>query len=309
MIAAPAGAWAQTGAATPGFYFEAEGQRVFGASDFDAGLAPDLSLLTLHTLTRDEGDGFGGALVLGYAWGNAWRASLGYRRLEAATGGGPMEPYVIAFVPSIDLADGGIPFDLFDVLTRVESRTSLVDLLAGTQIAVAAGRLEVFGGLSYARVDRDITLVDCDCSGLAVHYGSTFDGVGPKLGFRGGFPIGGGVQLVGRGSVAVLFGQSEFRNSLSQPDGFGLPVVPVTDKDGRTVGAFDAEAGLAFGIGAGTLTVGYRVDAWLGALDSDQRVSADLRDLGMPAIGDKRDDLVEHGPFVRFAAPLAGVSD
>jgi len=304
MLAAPACARAQTGAVVPGFHVEAEGQRVFGASDFDAGLAADLSLLTFGAFSRDEGDGWGGALTLGYAWSNGWRASLGYRRLEADTNGGPIVPVVIAFVPSLDLALGGTPFDFYDVLVRVESTTSMIDLMASKEFFGSFGRVELFGGLRYATVDRDISLIDCDCSGLAVHYSSTFDGAGPKVGFRGGVPIGGGMQLVGGGSVAVLFGQSEFRNSMSQPDGFGLPVVPVKDKDGRTVGAFDAEAGLAFAMETGTLTVGYRIDAWLGALDSDQRVSADFRTLGFPSIGDGHDDLVEHGPFVRFAAPL-----
>jgi hypothetical protein len=309
MLAAPRSAEAQAPATAPGFYIEAEGQRVFGGSDFQAGLAPDASLASLHALKKDEGDGWGGALAVGYAWHDGWRAALRYRRLEADTGGGPMEPMVIAFVPSLDLAAGGAPLPLYDVLTQVESKTSFIDLLAGKEIPAGAGRLELFGGLTYAAIDRDVSLVDCSCSGLAVHYGSSFEGVGPKIGFRGGIPVSGGLQLVGGGSMAVLFGRSEFKNFLSQPDGMGLPVTPVTDKDSRTVGAFDAEAGLAFAIGTGTLTLGYRIDAWLGALDTDQRVSKDMIALGVPPIGDRHDDFVAHGPFARFAMPLAGAGD
>lgn len=96
---------------------------------------------------------------------------------------------------------------------------------------------------------------------------------------------------------------------MSQPEGFGLDVVPYKDKESRTVGAFDAEAGVAFAVARGTLTVGYRVDAWLQALDSDQRVSEDFLQLGVPPIGDRHDDFVEHGPFVRFAMPLAAAAD
>jgi hypothetical protein len=310
LLAAPAGAWAQTSAPLPGFSIEIEGQRVFGASDFDAGLVPDLSPSGFHVLERDEGEGWGGALALGYTWANGWNAAVRYRRLEADTGGGPMEPIVIPFVPSLDLVpgSGGFPFPLADVLTRVESSASLLDLLASKDIPGGAGRLELFGGLTYATIDRDISLIDCSCTGLAVHYSSTFEGIGPKVGFRGGIPISGGVHLVGGGSAAVLFGTSEFKNSMSQPDGFGLDVVPFKDKGSRTVGAFDAEAGLAFALGAGTFTLGYRIDAWLQALDSDQRVSEDMLAV-VPPIGDRHDDFVEHGPFVRFAMPLAGVGN
>lgn len=306
MLTAPSFAWAQAPATVPGLFVEAEGQWVFGASDFEAGLALDSGLSSFHELTRDEGDGWGGALTLGYAWGNGWSAAVRYRHLAADTGGGPMEPLVIAFVPSFD---GGAPLDLYDVLTRVDSRASLLDLLASKEIPGGGGRFELFGGLAYVNLDRDISLIDCSCSGLAVHYSSRFEGIGPKVGFRGGVPIGGGAHLVGGGSVAVLFGQSTFKNSVSQPDGLGLPVDPVKETEDRTVGAFDAEAGLAFAFGAGSLTVGYRIDAWLDALDSDQRVSEDLLFFGFPAIGDRHDDFVEHGPFVRFAMPLANVGN
>ena len=309
LLAAPGPANAQAGETAPGFTLEVEGQLVFGASDFAAGLVPDFSPSGYHVLERDEGDGWGGALAIGYAWRNGWSAAVRYRRLEADTGGGPVEPIVVPFVPSLDIVPGGFPFPLADVLTRVESNASLLDVLASKDIPGGAGRLELFGGLTYATVDRDITLIDCSCSGLAVHYGSTFEGVGPKVGFRGGIPLSGGLHLVGSGSAAVLFGTSEFRNSMSQPDGFGLDIAPVKDKDSRTVGAFDAEAGLAFPVGAGTLTVGYRIDAWLQALDSDQRVSEDFLFLGIPPIGDRHDDFVEHGPFARFAMPLAGVGN
>jgi len=308
IVAASGSAAAQT---VPGFTVEAEGQRVFGASDFEAGLAPDLSSSGFHSLEKDEGDGWGGALTIGYGWRNGWSAAVRYRRLEADTGGGPIEPYLVPFVASLNVVPGvsGFPFPLADVQTRVESDASLVDLVASKDIAGGGGHFQLFGGLTYATLDRDISLIDCSCSGLAVHYSSTFDGIGPKVGFRGGIPINDSVHLVGGGSVAVLFGQSKFKNSMSQPDGFGLDVVPVKDKDSRTVGAFDAEAGVAFALASGTLTVGYRVDAWLQALDSDQRVSEDFLLAGIPAIGDRHDDFVEHGPFVRFAMPLSATAN
>ncbi len=308
VVAAAGSAAAQT---VPGLTVEAEGQRVFGSSEFEAGLAPDLSPSGFHPLEKDEGDGWGGALTIGYTWQNGWSAAVRYRRLEADTAGGPVAPYVVAFVPSLDVVPGvgGFPFPLADVRTRVESSASVVDVLASKDSPGGVGRLQLFGGLTYATLDRDISLLDCSCSDLAVHYGSTFEGIGPKAGFRGGIPITDGVQLVGGGSVAVLFGRSKFRNSMSQPEGFGLDVVPYKDKESRTVGAFDAEAGVAFAVARGTLTVGYRVDAWLQALDSDQRVSEDFLQLGVPPIGDRHDDFVEHGPFVRFAMPLAAAAD
>jgi hypothetical protein len=63
---------------------------------------------------------------------------------------------------------------------------------------------------------------------------------------------------------------------------------------------------LGFAVGPGALVLGYKVDALLGALDTDQRVSALVASIGFPAIGDKHDDFVEHGPFARFTLPLAG---
>jgi hypothetical protein len=63
--------------------------------------------------------------------------------------------------------------------------------------------------------------------------------------------------------------------------------------------------GIAVAVGPGSLTLGYRIDAVLGALDTDQKVPDFAVSLGFPKIGNARDDFVEHGPFARFVLPLA----
>ena len=66
VLLAGAPAAAQTVATQPGIFIEVEGQRVFGESSFVAGLVdiigPEKKL--------DEGQGWGGALTLGYGWSN-----------------------------------------------------------------------------------------------------------------------------------------------------------------------------------------------------------------------------------------------
>jgi hypothetical protein len=112
--------------------------------------------------------------------------------------------------------------------------------------------------------------------------------------------------LVGGASVAALVGTSKFASRLDDPL---FPAYQFKTEDHRTVAAIDSDVGLAFALGTGSLTVGYRVNAVLGALDTDQRVSPLFRELGFPSIGDGHDDFVEHGPFARFSLPLASLGD
>ncbi|HEX2843264.1 Lpg1974 family pore-forming outer membrane protein [Hyphomicrobium sp.] len=309
MLCVPAVAVAQTASVSPGFYVEAEGQRVFGASDFEAGFVPtSLMGLTGPQAKLDEGDGWGGAAALGYTWSSGWSAAVRYRRLEADDRGGPYDPGIMAFAPSIPFVPGGIPFGVLDATTEVDSQALFVDVEVGKDLSVSGGRLQLFGGVSYASIERDVAIKsdDCGCIPFALRMGNDFHGVGPKIGFRGGLPLNGTISVVGGGSVAALFGTSKFTSRLDDPL---FPPNSFKDSNDRTVAALDAHAGLAIGVGFGTLTLGYRIDAVIGALDTDQRVSALVASTGYPQIGDRHDDFVEHGPFARFTLPIASGND
>ncbi|MCC7253133.1 Lpg1974 family pore-forming outer membrane protein [Hyphomicrobium sp.] len=306
----PASSPAQSVAPQAGLWLEAEGQKVFGSSDFEVGMVPSsIFAITGPVNDLDEGDGWGGALTLGYVWTNGWSAAVRYRRLEADDRGGPIDPGIVAFGPGVDVIPGGFPIGVLGARTKVDSATTILDFEVGNDIAIAGGRLHLFGGLTYTSIERDVALLDdgCGCVPFALLMANDFHGVGPKIGFRGGFPLNNALSVVGGGSVAALFGTSKFMSYLDDPL---LPSSPFKDEDDRIVAAFDGEAGLAFAIGAGTLTVGYRIDVVLGALDTDQRVSSlATMFMDVPPIGDKHDDFVEHGPFARFALPLGAIGN
>jgi hypothetical protein len=302
----PACAAAQSAPVTAGLVLEVEGQAVFGASGFEAGVVPSFSS-SLPYFKPDEGNGFGGAATLGYGFGNGWSGWIRYRRLDTDDSTGPIDPFVVTYTAGTAFPPGGAPTPLSYVTSQVESKTSIVDVLAGRDIAVGGGSVQLIAGLSYVDIDRDTVLNDgCSCAPYGVVLGNDFNGVGPKIGFRGGIPLSGSVRLVGGLSASALFGTATFKSHVFDA-GFLEDVYKHDDH--RTVAALDGEAGLAFGVGAGTLTVGYRVDAMFGALDTDQRVSEIFTLSGFPTIGDKRDDFIEHGPFARFALPLGGVAN
>ncbi len=309
MLCVPAEAVAQTTSTAPGFYIEAEGQRVFGASDFEAGFVPEsLFLLEGPKAELDEGNGWGGALTLGHVWSNGWSAAMRYRRLEADSKGGRYDPGIMTFAPSVTLIPGGFPLGILEATTEVDSKTSFVDLEVGKDFTVAGGRVQLFGGVTYASIERDVAIRSdgCGCVPFALLMQNDFHGAGPKIGFRGGVPLNSAFSLVGGGSVAALFGTSKFASRLDDPL---FPPNSFKDSSDRTVAALDAHGGLAIGVGIGTLTLGYRIDAVLGALDTDQRVSALVASTGYPKIGDRHDDFVEHGPFARFSLPISAGND
>ncbi len=307
MLACPDPGHAEPASPLPGLTIEVEGQRVFGASQFDAGLVPDLDLGALRTLKLDDGNGWGGAIAIGYGWRDGWSGRARYRRLETDKRGGPISDGVIAFAAADPLLPGGFLVGLSEARTEVRTDTSLVDLEIAKEMAFMGAHGEIFGGVTYAAIDRDAAIVDtCSCAPRLLRLSSTFRGAGPKIGARGAVPLGAAVRLVGSASVAALIGRSEFESTSIDPL---APQGTFGDDDTRVAAALDGEAGLAFALDRGTLTVGYRVDALIGALDTDQRVSEPFRALGLPAIGDTRDDLVAHGPFVRFALPLAEADD
>jgi hypothetical protein len=307
FVATPPAA-AQTGTFPPGLYLEAEGQIVFGESRFEAGIVPDdIFGFTGPKAELDEGNGPGGALAIGYTWGTGWSAAVRYRLLKGDDKAGRFDPGILTFGAGMDLVPGGFMVGVLDARTEVESKTSIVDLEVGKEIAVGGGHLQVFGGLTYASIERDVAIIDdCGCIPFSMLFSNDFHGVGPKIGFRGGVPLNTTISLVGSASAAALFGTSKFATRLDDPLS---PPFPYKDEDDRTVAALDAQAGVAVAVGPGSLTFGYRIDALVGALDTDQRVSPLFQSAGLAPIGDKHTDFVAHGPFARFTLPLAAVGN
>ena len=299
---------AQSVPTPPGPYVALEGQAAFGASEFDAGFVPTLAPPFGYVAKLDDGDGWGGAVTLGYVWRNGWSAAIRYRRLETDDATGRYDPGLIPFGAGVTPPPGGQVVGALDARATVDTATSVLDIEVGNEIPFAGGFLRFFGGLTYAEITRDAAIIDdsCPCAPFAFLLGNDFEGLGPKIGFRGGVPLNAAISLVGGASAAALFGTSKFASRLDDPLS---PPFPFKASDRRTVAALNAEAGLAVAVGAGSLTIGYRVDAILGALDTDQRVSAFFQDSGFPALGDRRDDFVAHGPFARFTLSLAGLSD
>lgn len=309
VLLAGAPAAAQTVTTPRGAFISVEGQRVFGESSFVAGLVPQDEFEIVGPEKKlDEGQGWGGALTLGYGWSNGWSGAVRYRRLTADNDGGPVEPGIVAFAPQIPFIPGGIPFGVLGAQTTVDSEAWMLDFEVGKELQVAGARLELFGGLTYTSIKRTAALIgdSCGCVPFALVMAHDFRGVGPKIGLRGAVPLMDGVSLVGGGSVAALMGTSTFKSRLDDPL---FPPFQFKAEDDRIVAALEGEAGLAFAIGPAHLTIGYRANAIFGALDTDQRVSPLLASIGFPQIGDSHADFIEHGPFARFTLPLAGVME
>ncbi|WP_295559330.1 Lpg1974 family pore-forming outer membrane protein [uncultured Hyphomicrobium sp.] len=309
-VLASAPASAQTVAAPAGVFIEAEGQRVFGESNFVAGLIPPTVFdLTGPEEKLDEGEGWGGAATLGIVLSNGWSGAVRFRRLAADDKGGLIEPGIVAFAPQIPFAPGGFPLGVLGAHTTVDSEASMFDLEIGKELQIAGGRLQLYGGITYASIERDVALISESCGclpGFALVMSHDFHGIGPKIGFRGGVPLIDGVSFVGGGSVAALIGTSTFKSRLDDPL---FPPFQFKADDDRTVAALGGEAGLSFAIGFGNLTIGYRIDAVLGALDTDQRVSPLIAGFfDFPQIGDDHDNFVEHGPFARLTLPLTAAA-
>lgn len=300
VVAAPGGAAAQT---APGFTIEVEGQRVLGASDFEAGVVPDLFSGTIHSLKIDDGNGWGGAIALGYGWANGWSGSVRHRRLNVDDSQAPSDDVVLAFAAGDPLLPGGYIVGIVAPKSETKTETSIIDLEVGKDVVMLGAEGRLYGGLTYVSIDRDAALIDtCSCDPILLRLSSSFHGAGPKIGYRGGIPLTNAIRFVGGASVATLIGTSTFKSAYSDPL---APQGSFKDDDVRVAVALDGEAGLAFGVGAGLFTLGYRVDALLGALDTDQRVSEIFTSSGYPRIGDERDNLITHGPFARFAMPLS----
>lgn len=298
---------AQSGSRVPGVFLEIEGQATFGESDFDGGVVPTLGPTPFEVAKLDDGDGWGGAFALGYAWGDGWSAAVRYRRIEMSENGGPVEPGLIPFGAGVPFIPGGFIVGVLEAYTEVESTASIVDIEVGRDFVFQGGFVHLYAGLTYADIERNTAIIDkCGCPQYAFLMDSDFRGAGPKIGFRGGIPLNGMISVVGGAAAAAQFGTSKFSSRVDDPLS---PPFPFEAKDRRTVAAINAEAGLALAIGPGSLTVGYRVDALLGAMDTDQRVSEIFRAGGFPSLGDTRDDYVAHGPFARFSLPLAGVAE
>lgn len=301
-LALPAAA--QSVSKAPGVFLEIEGQAAFSGSDFDGGLVPSLGPSPFEVAKLDDGDGWGGAFALGYAWANGWSAAVRYRRIEMDDSGGPFDPGLIPFGAGVPFLPGGFIVGVLEAHTEVESTASIVNVELGRDFAFQGGVVHLFAGLTYADIERNTAISDrCGCPEYAFLMDSDFRGAGPKIGFRGDVPLNSMISFVGGASAAALFGTSKFSSRVDDPLS---PPFPFTAKDRRTVAALDAEAGLALAIGPGSLTVGYRVDALLGAMDTDQRVSELFLAGGFPSLGDKRDDYIARGPFARFSLPLAG---
>lgn len=301
-LACPAAA--QTVAPLAGLYIEIEVQAVSGGSDYSAAFIPSLLDPTQGDMARyDEGDGRGGALAVGFAWGNGWSGTVRFRRLEADDSHGPMVDPVFVFAAGDPFIPGGSVIPMTDATTRVTSETSMLDLEVARRFDVSGGYLQLFAGLTHVSIDRETALTSDGCGCLPITFTLTnqFEGTGPKFGFRGGIPLFGAIRLVGGVSVAALFGSAEFGSWLDDPI---FPSLPFKSKDDRTVAALNAEGGVSIPVWTGTLTFGYRVDAIRDALDTDQRVSVLFTSLGFPGIGNKNDDFIEHGPFARLSVPF-----
>ncbi len=289
-IAVPEGAVAQTIETPPGVYLELGGTYAFSLSDFDIGLGP---VAPYPSVSTDDGDGWSGEITVGNKWANGMHAAMRFTYTDLDDNkASPNGIYV--YNPIIGF------FTAPNMNTEVDAEYHALEFEAGMEFGLGSGRMQVFGGLQYVGVERDVTTSSTLLAGTH-NVESKFTGYGPFVGVRGGMPVGSGITAVGGAKFGVLYGEAEYKTNFTYA---GVTYYPFKDGDHRVAGTINLEAGLAFQVGPGSVTLGYRFDALYGALDMDARVAAYYAPY---RFGDSTDEFVTHGPFLRGTVPLGNV--
>ncbi len=301
-------AQAQMYSTGPGVYLSAEGRYMWNAGDkvknytYDYGYPGSSSFLfEPYSTSKTAADkGWGGKAMLGYRFNNNWDVGVG------ASGGwlkGKDDTSTYNYSQGESILTDKLKVT-FDYVT--------VDFEAGYNMPVGVGStVRLFGGLRFAHLDQKATGSVLNLlynTGHGVYYDysgkrkTTFTGVGPRVGANGTFGLGGGFNIFGGLSGALLVGKYKDKHELSY-----LGTNDASSSDSYTdqnktkvVPNVDGEIGIGynFGTGAGStvgIQLGYRGEAFFGAATKGH--------VDGPYNKEKASgDYLLHGPFVRLVA-------
>jgi hypothetical protein len=197
----------------------------------------------------------------------------------------------------------------------------LADFAVGRDVHIGANPLQVKAGIRIAELTSKLNIVTngtvtlgglppnpFGINSLSYLYNvnnqqnTSFRGAGPRIGFEGAVPLGGGWQVDYLADVALLFGTRRLDQTLvsavtSSPFLFGATatLAATGNEHGAVVPNLDAQLGLSYWLNPGLkLTASYRVDAYFGALTTYDPAGANQQTV----------DRIFHGPRLTLTGVL-----
>ncbi len=152
---------------------------------------------------------------------------------------------------------------------------------AGYRFQLSQGLgVRLFAGLQVADTEQSLAVNydGRDYNGGRIDLASKFSGWGPRLGAEMRASLGGGFSVFGRGSAAILFGQSSAR--FTETDNNGTDVIADLARDRtRTVPVINLALGLDWAAALSTnskfnLSLGYEFQQWFNVSDNIRFVNA-----------------------------------
>lgn len=209
------------------------------------------------------GDGWGGALLLGYRFASPWDMSLGLR--YTGLGAGDQAAF-----PSCGAT--------FTQMTKANIFTLDGDL--GYNTASVSSATRWFFGARYFRWHHDLL----DTCNRRTNDATTW-GVGPRVGFDYSMRFGPSTSLIAGANSSILFGDVKDVTTLG------------TVTENRTMYQLSGYVGLGWEFAPlWRLAAGYKLDFWSG-IHSDQCCGSSTPNI----VGGGKGDMLEHGPFARIS--------
>ena len=198
---------------------------------------------------------------------------------------------------------------------RLDTDLDFIDFEIGWDVGIGnRGSTRFFAGLRYARFDE--TLRGSFSNNQYFYYysqtldvtrKSSFDGLGPRIGFTADIPIGNSnFSFGGTFAVAALFGEVTTNVTATHTLRTigGIPFntnnfASSSKSSEEVVYTVEVAPQISYNLDAGgmsgKISVGYRFDHYLGMVDTATRQSIS----GTPPGGDNNDDVKFDGPFLR----------
>jgi hypothetical protein len=300
-----------------GFYFRLEGRgAIFAGSEMPyAEQFPED-----RTLTIGLDNSFSGRVGVGFRLNNSWDMGVLYSGLKA-TG---KKPFVNT--PALGTYNAPTSYGFFNLISpffglntyyssfNAESDFTyhVVDFEAGYNFNLGQTDVRLIGGIRYANFNHQVhSVMGWQITAYPYPFIGQISrevknwGVGPRLGVEASMPIGNrGFRLTGSISGSALFGDRDtIDSSFSAFIGPQVAQLFSTKHDNERNIFYntDGEVGLGYAAELGNassvmITLGYRVEAWLGVTNTRNSATSRFPDRTYGAVNANQ---VFHGPFLR----------
>lgn len=261
-----------------------------------------------YTFRTDPGDGWNGSVGIAGRFEGGWKLNLSYTGLRSSQDADTGVYNESNTTPSIDwpidniLGPSSTSYNQITVETHIKADT--FDLTIGHDVGLGSGNLTLIGGLRYGVYQQNTsTVIYCakaSCDPREVesteNRQSRYRGIGPQFGANYAMPIGdAGFGIFGSALGSVLYGKQKTTSTGAWGDS-------TTYSDNHVAYTADAKAGISYKLPNHPLEIaaGYSV-SWLGRVRDTQNESSYTGDLN---VGNRHDNLLYHGPFVKLTVSL-----